>query len=879
MASLDRTDSVEEVVDELPSVVHQSLKDADTNGATTCSRASPDHSAECDQENGGNQANSHLPCDSADVDRIRNEGNSTNPDDPPSDDEHSPDRLEPNVSSSINDATEALSGRDSSSVNNNPQQQEPNHLLSVELLGNPTFNLLPPDLPSGSSPPSSVASSREPGMDSFRRFVRSRATARTRTTAESSSQISTQSLGDEDLFVLAGGEDAAAEGDNNSNERAASWDPIAAARTQASPSENVPPIVWEESSDSAEPTDVNRGDRREPPNIRLRGFLPAVRRRGGRQSSSVRRHLPSSSAGASMLAASPLSTTAQAVLFTSSQASIDSSTEYAISPSNHSRLLRRSTNTAIRQSSASTLDDSAIAAATSHMSTAVDIGGGDALSISSVGFSAMARSDPAGMGDSERQSVARSNSNPPQARGPAEETAGTTNGNATATNNNNPNNNDNSNNPGDPRREARIRWVRINQRFQLLITFVAILFSLLLFSILISWIVLTSAYVVTFEKSCDVPLKFFYWMVTLQLVLDVFRNDIMRYALGWNPATHPPGLHQTIPARVVAYNIAYLAYALLVLRLGITCVYIEGQLPESTCRHTAPELFQSSLVFVTLTLSAWTTIILGYLVPFCAVVTLLTWNGYNPAEDDVGGRMGGVQGVFPGTFSTGAPPGTIDQLQEIDFNECGENCPQECCICMEDFGPDQAIVQTDCGHILHKSCCSVWFRQARTCPVCRTDIPNALAERNNQEGDVEQPGANNENGSSPQTPENEPQQRQLQLPNPVPVNQRTPVTPHLPFRPAGRQEVVTLIRALRQPRRERRPADSQGAPSVGSASRRPSDSQGSRSQLEGSNHVDPVEIRPGQDTDIEITALNSGSASTSEHQRGENNAMEQEAQV
>lgn len=52
----------------------------------------------------------------------------------------------------------------------------------------------------------------------------------------------------------------------------------------------------------------------------------------------------------------------------------------------------------------------------------------------------------------------------------------------------------------DPNREARTRWIRINRRFQLIITVVALIFSLLLFAILVCWVVFTSAYVVSIDK-------------------------------------------------------------------------------------------------------------------------------------------------------------------------------------------------------------------------------------------------------------------------------------------------------------------------------------------------------------------------------------------
>ena len=60
---------------------------------------------------------------------------------------------------------------------------------------------------------------------------------------------------------------------------------------------------------------------------------------------------------------------------------------------------------------------------------------------------------------------------------------------------------------GESTQQARARWIAINHRFQMIITVVAIIFSLLLFSILVCWVVLTSAYVVSIDKSCDVPLK------------------------------------------------------------------------------------------------------------------------------------------------------------------------------------------------------------------------------------------------------------------------------------------------------------------------------------------------------------------------------------
>lgn len=52
----------------------------------------------------------------------------------------------------------------------------------------------------------------------------------------------------------------------------------------------------------------------------------------------------------------------------------------------------------------------------------------------------------------------------------------------------------------DPDREARRNWILINQRFQIIVFAVSFLFSLLLFAIIVCWVVLISAYVVSIDK-------------------------------------------------------------------------------------------------------------------------------------------------------------------------------------------------------------------------------------------------------------------------------------------------------------------------------------------------------------------------------------------
>jgi hypothetical protein len=280
-------------------------------------------------------------------------------------------------------------------------------------------------------------------------------------------------------------------------------------------------------------------------------------------------------------------------------------------------------------------------------------------------------------------------------------------------------------------RDARLRWIRINRRFQVVITVVALGFSVVLFAILLCWVVLTSTYVVSLDKPCDVNLKAYFWLVSLQLVLDVFRSDILRFVFRWDSESA-----DRIPCRVVAYNMVYLLYALLVLRLGILSVYAGNP----TCRSTAPELFKASTAFVSLSLLAWAIILFGYVVPLFVVAGLLTYNGYNPTEGD--GRLpagGGPTAVFPSAYSTGgAPPSCIEQMERVSAEEVRG---QECCICMEALDKGDAVVRTPCQHCFHRSCCREWLRQARTCPVCRSDIPSALSGSGGTDPGSDHPGA------------------------------------------------------------------------------------------------------------------------------------------
>ena len=73
-----------------------------------------------------------------------------------------------------------------------------------------------------------------------------------------------------------------------------------------------------------------------------------------------------------------------------------------------------------------------------------------------------------------------------------------------------------------------------------------------------------------------------------------------------------------------------------------------------------------------------------------------------------------------------APAECVELLREVKFEDFPSDYPNECCVCMVEFSLEDVIVMTPCEHVFHKSCCREWLRQARSCPVCRTDLPSVL---------------------------------------------------------------------------------------------------------------------------------------------------------
>ena len=120
---------------------------------------------------------------------------------------------------------------------------------------------------------------------------------------------------------------------------------------------------------------------------------------------------------------------------------------------------------------------------------------------------------------------------------------------------------------------------------------------------------------------------------------------------------------------------------MLVLRLGVQSVFMtEG----SMCPQTAKKLFNTTKVFVSISIAAWLLVLFGYLLPFCLVAILLTRNGFSP-ETELNQGAGQNIVVPLSNRNSCAPPGCIDKLKAVTLEDFDESFPNECCVSLKSY--------------------------------------------------------------------------------------------------------------------------------------------------------------------------------------------------
>lgn len=140
-----------------------------------------------------------------------------------------------------------------------------------------------------------------------------------------------------------------------------------------------------------------------------------------------------------------------------------------------------------------------------------------------------------------------------------------------------------------------------------------------------------------------------------------------------------------------------------------------------TCKDTNPELF------------TWVEIVLVVSAVFLTACTVLPLLMYMIIMMLVALVNNGVI-----TNRKAARAGTLEQLESVDFDpelfakvdDPNDDRPTgECCCCTEEFDHFAPIVRTPCGHYYHKHCLGDWLKLARTCPLCRCDLEEAVWSR------------------------------------------------------------------------------------------------------------------------------------------------------
>lgn len=210
------------------------------------------------------------------------------------------------------------------------------------------------------------------------------------------------------------------------------------------------------------------------------------------------------------------------------------------------------------------------------------------------------------------------------------------------------------------------------------------------------------------DASCDTPIRTYLWGIMVILIWSSWlQNLFIEYVCDYDQERD--GAER--PTRVKIYQYVYLACHMTWNILGL--VWVTG---ADTCSDTAPHMYMSAKVLSILMLVAYITLFTGFVVLY-----------YFAWQVRYGSRV----------TADGAGEGFIDKLEVVNFvadDFDDEKYPKVCCICMEDFGTNPggeeeeklAIVKTPCGHVYHKACLGNWLKGARQCPMCRTDLVDAV---------------------------------------------------------------------------------------------------------------------------------------------------------
>jgi len=253
-------------------------------------------------------------------------------------------------------------------------------------------------------------------------------------------------------------------------------------------------------------------------------------------------------------------------------------------------------------------------------------------------------------------------------------------------------------------------------------------------TLLLLW-VLYSALLLDWGLPCDQPLRLYALLSAAMFAYTPHHRTVKRYLFGyWRERDGP-----VRPWKVRVYDQAYHAACLLWMYAGISWTT-----HAETCSLTSPNLYKSTRIFVLVQ-----TVFMSILViPLLCLPCIYLWLVRQASVIANNRRERRRKRADPAKI--------MASFTEVDISK-DENQAllegQECCICMCDYTDemDQAtagvsvqgaatrafsadseatenngIIQTQCGHLFHKSCIATWLKTPYSgsckCPLCREDL-------------------------------------------------------------------------------------------------------------------------------------------------------------
>ena len=70
----------------------------------------------------------------------------------------------------------------------------------------------------------------------------------------------------------------------------------------------------------------------------------------------------------------------------------------------------------------------------------------------------------------------------------------------------------------------------------------------------------------------------------------------------------------------------------------------------------------------------------------------------------------------------------------VEFCPKDQSLSTDCPICLEPLGTDYSL--STCDHKFHTACLHTWRKTAKTCPMCRTGLPNNKVRHNEDQWKV-----------------------------------------------------------------------------------------------------------------------------------------------